>query len=246
MFVHYRSQGFILKKENRGESSQLFTVYTKRFGKLEISGKAIRKISSKLRSGIDIFYLSDIEFIQGKTHKTLTDAVLIEKFENIRKNLRKLKIVSKISEVFNELVKGQEKDEKLWSLLDEIFNKLNNLQFTIYNLQLLYYYFLWNFLSILGYEPELYKCSICQKKLVAENLYFDPEEGGVVCGHCLGKNKQSKKIEQETVKIIRIFLKKDWQTLKKLKVNSDDLKVLKTISDYFFLSITKGNFDISN
>jgi len=82
--------------------------------------------------------------------------------------------------------------------------------------------------------------------LVAENLYFDPEEGGVVCGHCLGKNKQSKKIEQETVKIIRIFLKKDWQTLKKLKVNSDDLKVLKTISDYFFLSITKGNFDISN
>ena len=246
MFVHYRSRGFVLKKENRGESNQLFTIYTKRFGKLEILGKAIRKISSKLRSGIDIFYLSDIEFIQGKTHKTLTDAILIEKFENIRKNLRKLKIASKISEVFNELVKGQERDEKLWNLLDEIFNKLNNLQFTIYGLQLLYYYFLWNFLSILGYEPELYKCSICQKKLVSENLYFDLEEGGVICVSCPEKNKKSKKIEQETIKIIRIFLKKDWQTLRKLKVSSDYLKNLKTISDYFFLFIVKGNFDISN
>ncbi len=246
MFVHYRSRGFILKKENRGESNQLFTIYTKRFGKLEILGKAIRKISSKLRSGIDIFYLSDIEFIQGKTHKTLTDAILIEKFENIRKNLRKLKIASKISEVFNELVKGQERDEKLWNLLDEIFNKLNNFQFTIYNLQLLYFYFLWNFLSILGYEPELYKCSICQKKLATGNLYFNPGEGGVVCGSCFRKNRQDKYIEQETIKIIRIFLKKDWQTAKKLKVNSDDLRALKIISDYFFLFIAKGNFDISN
>ena len=246
MFVHYRSQGFVLRKENRGESNQLFTIYTKRFGKLEISGKAIRKISSKLRSGIDIFYLSDIEFIQGKNQKTLTDAISIEKFENIRKNLRKLKIASKISEVFDELVKGQERDEKLWNLLDETFDKLNNLRFTIYNLQLLYYYFLWNFLSILGYQPELYKCSFCQKKLAAGNLYFNPEEGGVVCNSCFRENKQGKKIEQETIKIIRIFLKKDWQTAKKLKVNSDDLRTLKIISDYFFLFITKGSFGISS
>ena len=110
MFIHYRSQGFILKKENLSESDQLFTIYTEDFGKLEILGKAIRKIKSKLRSGADIFYLSDIEFIQGKTHKTLTDAIVIEKFENLRKHLKRLQIAYKIAEVFDELVKGQEKD----------------------------------------------------------------------------------------------------------------------------------------
>jgi DNA repair protein RecO (recombination protein O) len=239
MFVHYRSQGFIFKKENRGENDQLFAVYTKKFGKLEILGKAIRKISSKLRSGADIFYLSDIEFIQGKTHKTLTDAILIEKFENIRKDFKKLKAALKIAEVFDKLVKGQERDEKLWNLLDEILGKLNNLHSTIYNLQLLYYYFLWNFLAILGYQPDLYKCSICQKKLVAENLYFNPREGGIICSSCFKKNKQGKEIKQETIKIIRIFLKKDWQTFKKIKINSDDLKALKIISDYFLIFIKK-------
>ena len=87
MFIHYRSEGLIFKKEDRGDADQLFTVFTKEFGKLEISAKAIRKISSKLRSGAEIFYLSEIEFIQGKAQKTLTDAVLIEKFTDLKKDL---------------------------------------------------------------------------------------------------------------------------------------------------------------
>jgi len=132
MFVHYRTPGFILKKEDRGEADQLLTIYTRDFGRLEILGKAIRKISSKLRSGVEIFYLSEIEFIQGKTSKTLTDAIALEKFENLKKSFKKLRIAYKITEVFNELVKGQEKDENLWNLLLETFQRLNtdNLQLT--------------------------------------------------------------------------------------------------------------------
>ena len=147
MFVNYRTQGIILKKEDRGEANQLFTIYTKDFGKLEIFGKAIRKISSKLRAGADIFYLTDIEFIQGKAHKTLTDAVLIEKFENIRSDLNKLKITYQISEILDELIKGQESDEEIWDLLNKTFQRLNNLKLKIKNWKLIYYYFLWNFLS---------------------------------------------------------------------------------------------------
>jgi len=254
MFVHYRTQGFILKKVDRGENNQLFTIYTKDFGKLEILGKAIRKIKSKLRGGTDIFYLSDIEFIQGKTHKTLTDAILIEKFENIRKDynpptassqpsagpLGKLKIAYKIAEIFDELVREQEKDETLWNLLNETFQKLNNCSLPTVHRSLIYYYFLWNLFSILGYQPELYKCSLCQKKLVAGNLYFSPKEGGVICTPCFKKNKQGKKITPETIKIIRIFLKQDWRTLKKINVNSDDLKSLKITSDYFLLFLRES------
>ena len=98
MATHYRTQGFIVKKTDRGETDQLLTIYTKDFGKLEILGKAIRKVKSKLRGGAELFYFSEIEFIQGKTNKTLTDANLIESFPNIRKNLKKLAIAHKIAE----------------------------------------------------------------------------------------------------------------------------------------------------
>ena len=237
MFTHYRTQGFIFKKTDRGEANQLFTVYTKDFGKLEILGKAIRKISSKLRSGADIFYLSDIEFIQGKTHKTLTDAILIKDFKNLRKNLKKIAVAYKISEVLDILVKGQEPDEKIWQLLNETFNKLNNCLLLTVNCSLIYYYFLWNLLSILGYRQELYQCSLCQKKLSPENIFFSPKEGGLICKNCKNSIKQAQEINSNTVKILRIILKKDWSTLKKLKVELENLKSLKIISNYYISEI---------
>jgi len=249
MFVHYRTQGIILKKIDRGETDQLLTIYTKDFGKLEILAKAIRKITSKLRQGAEIFYLSEVEFIQGKTYKTLTDAILIEKFKNLRHNLKKLSIVYKISEVLDQMVKGQEPDEKIWHFLNEIFTKLNNCQLSpkeslrdptgqaIVKCQMLYYYFLWNLFSFLGYQPELYQCSFCQKKLVPEKLYFSPKEGGIICQNCSSKIKFKSEISPEVVKILRIILKRNWPILKKLKIDSRTEKSLKEISNFYFSCI---------
>ena len=240
MFTHYRTLGLVLKKEDRGETDQLFTIYTKDFGKLEILGKSIRKISSKLRAGTDIFYLSEIEFIQGKTHKTLTDAILIEKFEILKKSFKRLKIVYQIADVLDNLVKGQEKDPKIWDLLQETLRELNNWRLKIEHLKLIYHYFFWNFLSLLGYKPELYNCALCQKKLIPESLYFNFKEGGVICSSCFKKNKQGEEISQDLVKILRIILKKDWSIFKKLKFDPSIFKILKNISKNY-LSFIQGN-----
>lgn len=245
MFFHYRTKGLFLKKEDRGEADQLFSIFTKDFGKLEILGKAIRKIKSKLRGGVEPFYLSEIEFIQGKTYKTLTDAISIEKFQNIRKDLKKLKVAFEISEVLDNLVKGQEPDEKIWHLLNETFLKLNNCQLSIVNCQLLYYYFLWNLLSILGYQPELYNCPFCQKKLEPENLYFSPKEGGVICPNCFQKAKEAKRIDPDTIKILRIILKKDWTTLNRLEIKANNLNSLEKISNYFLKAHALSGGDLA-
>ena len=122
MFLHYRTQGFILDKINRGETDRIFTIYTKDFGKLNLLAKAERKIKSKLRAGLEDFYLSEIEFIQGKTQKTLTDTILIKNFKNLRGDLEKLRVAYQISDLVNNLIKGEETDPKIWQLLDETFD----------------------------------------------------------------------------------------------------------------------------
>ncbi len=257
MFIQYRTQGLILKKMDRGENDQLFVIYTKDFGKLEILGKAIRKIKSKLRSGAAPFYLSEVGFIQGKTYKTLTGAILIEKFKNLRKDLKRLAIAYKISEVFNKLVGNQDPDKKIWQLLNETFQKLNKCSVPApYDPEgiragltdhclLIYYYFLWNLLSILGYQPELYNCSFCQKKIIPGKIYFSPNEGGVICPICFKKNKQKnafkigsyQEIDSDTVKILRIILKKDWDILSRLKIKSSYQKNALKIISKDFLSV---------
>ena len=237
MFAHYRTQGFILKKVDRGEADRIFTIYTKDFGKLELLARAERKIKSKLRGSLELFYLSEIEFIQGKTHKTLTDALLIENFPNLKKDLEKLPIAYKISETLDGLINGQEPDKNIWHLLNEVFNKLNNPNLKPVISNLVYYYFLWNILSILGYQPELYNCPRCQKKLTPGELYWNSKEGGIICQNCFLKTRVSswsgKKIEPEIIKILRIILEKKWQTLSKLKIEPNYPKSLNSISENY-------------
>lgn len=208
MFIHYRTQGIVLKKTNRGEADQLLTIYTKDFGKIEILARAVRKITSKLRAGAEIFYLSEIEFIQGKAHKTLTDAILIEKFKNLRSDLKKLSIAYKIAETADNLIKEPEPDPRIWQLLNEVFQKLDRYKLKAESYTLIYHYFFWHLVSLLGYRPEIENCTL-----------------------------QGKKINCDIVKIIKLILKKDWNVLARLKLIPDHLKLLKRVSEWYKVKI---------
>lgn len=235
MFIHYPTQGFIIKKIDRGEADQIFTVFTKDFGKLKLLARAVRKIKSKLRGGTKLFSLSEIEFIQGKTHKTLTDAKICKNFDKISKSLIKLKIVYKLAEVVDNLIKEEEKDKDIWDLINEALGKLNSSPPTTYNL-MIYYYFFWNLIDLMGFRPSVYNCAFCQKKLTSEPFYFSPEEGGVICKNCYNKVgiKSGERIEPDLVKILRIIFKKSWKTFYRIKVKPTYYKTLKKISDNYY------------
>ncbi|MFH1780724.1 MAG: DNA repair protein RecO [Candidatus Nealsonbacteria bacterium] len=207
MAVHYRTKGFFIKKVDRGENSRLFTVYTKDFGKLKILGKAIRKIGSKLKGGAEIFCLSEIEFIHGRSQRTLTDATASANFSVIKQDLQKLKIVHQIAETLDDFISKEEKDDDIWQLLSEVFDKLNNpspFGRSPEGGQLIYYYFFWNFVSILGYNPEFHDRTI---------------------------NKA--KINCDIVKILKVILRKDWPILARLKITPLHRKLLKIVSEWY-------------
>jgi DNA repair protein RecO (recombination protein O) len=205
---------------------------------LKIFGRAIRKIKSKLRVGTEIFSLSEIEFIQGKTYKTLTDTVLIDRFKNIKDNPEKLETAFQISQDLNNLVQGEEPDEKIWDLLKETFQRLNKYPLRTINYSLVYYYFFWNLISILGYKPEFYHCSICQKKLLPRNLYFSSKESGIICESCFQKMDEKTKalclkININVVKILRLIVEKNWGIFKRLKIEKEDEKNLSELPKNF-------------
>ena len=232
MAVLYKTWGFVFKKEDRMESDRMFSVFTKDFGKVEVFGKAIRKINSKLRAGIEIFSFCEIEFVQGKNRKTLIDAVLLEKFKAIENSPEKLEIAFKIRDILNNFIKGEEKDEKILDLVSDTFKKLGQLENSNYLLVSLYFF--WNFISVLGHAPELSKCAICGKVLNPNILYFSNKEGGVICQSCSLSKKDLLKIKSDIVKVLRLMLKKDWHTLTKLKIDSSINKSLKEISANYY------------
>jgi len=235
MTNHCKVSGFVFKKEDRSETDRIFSIFTDDFGRLKIFAKAIRKITSKLKSGIDIFSISEIEFVQGKNKKTLTDAIFTEKFNNITLSPKRFEVANRITKVLDDFVKEQEKDEGLFNLLKDCFNKLNSSLLKEKECDLIYYYFLWNFFSILGFGPEIQKCASCFSKLDSEEIYFSYREGGIICQKCFEFQKPIEKINSDAVKLLRLILKADWETISKLKINPECEKYLQKISEGYYL-----------
>lgn len=235
MTTRYKTQALVFRKNNSNESDRIFSVFSDDFGRLDIFAKAIRKTVSKLRGGIDIFFMSEIEFIQGKNRKTLTDAVALEKFNNVSQDLERFQTANGIGEVLDNFIKGEEKDKDIFNLLNETFIKLNDRNLKTKKCALAYYYFLWNALFLLGYCPEVEKCNICQGKLNPYNIYFSNKSGGIICKKCLSQDGDAQKISSDIVKILRLIFKKEWQILSKLKIELSSQKMLKEISDNYYL-----------
>ncbi|MCL5011221.1 MAG: DNA repair protein RecO [Patescibacteria group bacterium] len=232
-YQHYRTRAIFLAKEDRVEADQIFFVYTADLGKLEITGKAIRKIDSKLRSGAGLFYYSEIEFVQGKNQKTLTDAVLIDKFQNVLNEPAKLSIAAQICQIAHSLLGFEQPDEKVWVLLLFSLQGLGNLPLTAYSLQLTYYYFFWNLLTLSGYSPQLRFCAVCNKKLMPETFFFSPGEGGVVCWQCFGKIRKAREqcLKEQGINGLKA---KDILAKEALEITVGAVKILRLILDARF------------
>lgn len=152
MSAHYRTRGIVLGTRDSGEADRVFTVFTRDFGKFDVWGISARSIRSKLRSNMKLFACVELEFVQGKSKKTLTDTFSCFPHPLLRKNLGKLRIALRMAETFRALVRGEEQDKTLWVLLEGSFVELDALEDSA-PLSLYYFSFFWRLVSALGYRP---------------------------------------------------------------------------------------------
>lgn len=232
MLLNQRTEGFIFRRENRLEADSVLSIFTKDFGRIEILAKALRKINAKLRSGSELFSFSEIEFIQGKNQKTLTDAMVISRFPSISISPEKRQTAYAMADVLDSLIKGQEPDDNLLNLVITTYEKLDSL--AVEKRFLVFEYFFWNLLDILGYKPELSCCSLCRANLVPESIYFSFKDGGLICHRCATSIYDKIKVHQDIIKCYRLFLKREIDLLERLKIESNLQKKFREISAQYY------------
>ena len=150
MAFHYKTQGIILKKQDSGEANCIFKVCTKEYGNLTLFATSIRKSTSKLRGGLELFSLSQLEFVQGKQKKVLVEAIPLEQYSSIRQDFERLKAAFKIIDLIEQTITGQEKDEKIWESLQRSLSLIEQGAST----QMVYRLFSQSLFSTLGYHSE--------------------------------------------------------------------------------------------
>ena len=145
----YSSEGIILKRSNFQEADRILTVFSKRYGKITLLAKGIRKLGSRKRGHLEIFSEIKFQAVASSGFDILTEAITINNFNKLRLNLNRVTLAYYFCEVLNKIVKEDEKHDELFELLSKSLKELE----TAKNLKTLRKDFIVKLLVELGYWP---------------------------------------------------------------------------------------------
>ena len=178
-----KTEAVVLTKMDYGDTSKIVSLYSKDFGKFSAIIKGARSPKSKIGMAVDplnhiqvVFYKKDTRELQ-----IISSADLINHFTAIKEDLDKLKYSQAILELLKNLTVEHEVNERLFKGVIRILTLINsNSELPV----ILFGRFFIFFLSELGYELQLEKCSVCGRTNL-ENMELSHNfELGILCCDC--------------------------------------------------------------
>ena len=145
----YSSEGIVLARRNYSEADRILVIYSKKYGKISLMAKGVRKPESRKRGSLEVFSLFKFSAARGKNLDMLTEAEIINSFPAIRKDLRKVVVAYYFMEVIGRITSEGEKNEKLYSQILENLKMLKSSE----SLKSLRKTFVYDTLVLLGFWP---------------------------------------------------------------------------------------------
>ena len=146
----YSSEGVILARRNYQEADRILSLYTRDQGRITLLAKSIRRPKSRKRGHLEIFSHTRFQATSTKGIDLMTEAEVIDNFQNIRKNLKKVSLAYYFCEVVGKITHEGEPNVEVYSLLLENLERLKE-EVELKKLRLA---FVVRLLTILGYWPQ--------------------------------------------------------------------------------------------
>jgi len=231
--------GFVLSKKDINDLDREYCFFSKKYGKIKLLAKSVKKILSKLSAQLEPPSLISVVFIPMENKGMITTALARNSYSKIRKDIDKFKVYNHMAKIINDFTLFNQKDDKLWTLF-----KLTNDQLKKYPFNLVEISFMINFIKEIGFYPNLKRCSECNKSTTLnKDCYFDFDGANIVCSDC-NKSKNLIKLNQQTMKSIEVLNNFDIKKIILLELDDPILKQYKNISIFLnkYLSYVKKHY----
>jgi DNA repair protein RecO (recombination protein O) len=148
----FNTTAIVLARTDFGEADRILTLLTPDHGKLKAIAKGVRKSKSKMAGGIELFSVSEISFIAGRSEiNTLISTRLVKHYGSIVKDLGRTNLTYEIIKTINKATQEQP-EEAYFNLLKQAFEALDDAEI---NLDLVSAWFHAQLLKLAGYSPNL-------------------------------------------------------------------------------------------
>ena len=121
----FYTDGIVLHKRDYTEYSQMYSIYTRDYGKISGHCRGSKKLKSKLSPHMEAFCHVKLHLVQGKRNNQIIGVVRLHTFDNILADYQKILYGSYCLELIERVVNRQDRDEEIFSLLHNTLDLLD-------------------------------------------------------------------------------------------------------------------------
>lgn len=236
----YKTEGIILKSTEFQEADKIVTIFSKNYGKIRAIAKGVRKTKSKFGSSMEIFTCAIFLISKGRNLDIISQTEIVDSFFQTSKELEKYAFAINCTEVINKLTEDREINIELYFLFKELLNYLKDAK----DPKLLALSFKWKVLKAIGYQPSLYRCFKCDKKIEDEKeAFFRIADGGITCNKCARQDKNDYiRITGYFVRLLRKILTTSLSSISKASIPKIRIQELEYVTDIYLAYYSNNIF----
>ena len=191
-----KTEAVVLSKINYGDTSIIASLYSKDSGKMSVIIKGGRSPKSKIGMMVDPLNHLEIVFYKKESRdvQLLSGAEIISHFHHLKEDLERLKYSYAVIELVKNLSPESEPNLKIFKGIVRILSLFDS---SNESPEILFGRFFLFFIEEVGYQLQLFKCSVCGKDDLRNKILGYNYDRGLLCEDCRVENINNYEINSE-------------------------------------------------
>jgi len=258
------TEGIILRQIKTLDNRRMILLFSRKYGKISAGTNISERGKNKSALAIRPFTYGKYELFKGHSGYNINGAEAKRSFFGIGEDIDKFMIASYILEFTNKILPEDHPSERLFDLLLEFMDILEERKSNLETIALAYQM---KAFALMGIAPQLRNCVECNTKgeilherAHSEHLkvYFSVKDGGIICSDCRNNMQEQENvsliypIDFGIVDILRYFAENPLGNLRKIgleeSVQKKVLSILKAYAKYHLdiKELKSDEFSIGN
>ncbi|WP_291052689.1 DNA repair protein RecO [Herbiconiux sp.] len=199
----YRDEAVVLRTHKLGEADRIVTLLTRQHGKVRAVARGVRRTASKFGARLEPFMVADVQFYEGRSLDTITQAVTIGSYgAEITADYASYTAASAMVETADKLTEHEPSLQQYLLLV----GALRSLSRGEHGSGMTLDSYLLRALSMAGWAPSFYDCAVTGE--AGPHSAFVVQLGGVVADEVAPPG--TPRLDPGTLELLSALLTGDW------------------------------------
>ena len=202
--THLKTDALVLRRTDFSETSLILAMLTRASGLRSALVKGAKRPKSPFFGALDLYSLNEVVILDRRSSELglLTEAVSVETYSGLRRNLRAAYASHAVAELLLGLLHDNEPVPELFGLTCRTLGLLARAEPEALEAHLAAFQV--QLFSHLGTGLILDRCVLCEKPLTGSptRIAVSVTSGGVVCSACAGRTSEVTEISPGTLKVL--------------------------------------------